>query len=120
MTRKKPVRKPSRRGNGRRWSAQVTRRSDALDLEPGVFRKSPRAIAASLSRSAARSRRRKAGPYQSAMSMLTFYANRGGRGLSAAQKAKLERAKEELRRLHGRPPRTSSRSSRRPGKKRER
>jgi len=52
--------------------------------------------------------------------MLTFYANRGGRGLSAAQKAKLERAKEELRRLHGRPPRTSSRSSRRPGKKRER
>ena len=91
--------KGRRRG---RWSAEVTRHSDALDLESRVFTRSPRAIAASLTRSAQRSRRRKAGPYQSAMSMLTFYINRAGRGLSAARRAKLERAKDELRALHGR------------------
>ena len=94
----------------RRWSAEVTRRSDALDLESGVFRKSPHAIAVSLTRSAQRSRRRKAGPYQSAMSMLTFFINRGGRGLSASRRAKLERAKEELRKLHGRPAGRATRS----------
>ena len=94
----------SRRGRKTRyWSAEVTRRSNALDLEHGVFTQaSPRAIAASLKRSAERSRRRKAGSFQSAMSMLTFYANRAGRGLSAAQKRRLERAKQELRRLYGR------------------
>jgi hypothetical protein len=79
--------------NGRYWSAEVTRRSNALDLEPRVFGRSPRAIAASLKRSAERSRRRKAGPYASAMSMLNFYINRAGRGLTAARKVKLERAK---------------------------
>ena len=89
----------------RYWSAEVTRRSNALDLEPAVFRqRSARAIAASLKRSAERSRRRKAGPFQSAMSMLNFYINRAGRGMSAAQKARLERAKRELRRLYGRDP----------------
>jgi hypothetical protein len=36
------------------------------------------------------------------MSMLNFYINRAGRGLSAAQKGKLQRAKRELRRLYGR------------------
>jgi Protein of unknown function (DUF3175) len=81
--------KGRRRG---RWSAEVTRHSGALDLESRAFTRSPREIAASLTRSAQRSRRRKAGPYQSAMSMLTFYINRAGRGLSAARRAKLERA----------------------------
>lgn len=101
--RARTTRAPSRGGKGRYWSADVTRRSNALDLEPGVFRQaSPRAIAASLRRSADRSRRRKAGSFRSAMSMLTFYANRAGRGLSAAQKRRLERAKDELRRLYGR------------------
>jgi hypothetical protein len=83
----------------RRWSAEVTRHSDALDLESRVFAKTPPQIAASLMRSAQRSRRRKAGPYRSAMSMLTFYINRAGRGLSATRRAKLERAKAELRKL---------------------
>jgi hypothetical protein len=92
----------------------VTRRSDALDLESGVFRKSPREIAVSLTRSAQRSRRRKAGPYQSAMSMLTFFINRAGRGLSASRRAKLERAKEELRKLHGRPAGRATRSRAKP------
>jgi hypothetical protein len=89
---------------GRRWSAQVTEHSDALDLESGVFEKhDPRAIAASLKLSAERSRRRKATPFRSAMSMLTFYINRAGSNLPAGQKRVLEKAKDELRRLFGKP-----------------
>ncbi len=89
-----------KRSKGKRWSAQVTRRSNALDLEEGVFKqRSPRRIALSLKRSAEASRRRKAGAYQSAMSMLTFYTNRGGRNLSSRQKAVLQKAKSELRKV---------------------
>lgn len=87
----------------RRWSATVTARSNALDLERAVFTwKDPRRIAASLRRSAERSRRRKGTAYQSAMSMLTFYVNRAGRELSAGQRRVLERAKVELRKQFGR------------------
>lgn len=86
-----------------RWSSRVTRQSDALDLDRGVFTKDdPRAIARSLKRSAERSKRRKSEPYRSAMSMLTFYINRAGRNLSAKQKKTLEAAKDELRELYGR------------------
>lgn len=75
----------------KRWSASVMQYSDALDLEPGVFRmRSPATIAASLKRSAEESRRRKKTPYQSAMSMLTFYINRAGRQLSAGRRRMLE------------------------------
>jgi hypothetical protein len=85
------------------WSAAVTRGSNALDLEPGVFTKpSAGAIARSLKRSAERSGRRKAAPFQSAMSMLTFYINRAGRNLPKARLAVLERAKTELRKAFGR------------------
>jgi hypothetical protein len=84
----------------RRWSQQVTERSDALDLKKGVFaQKDPRAIARSLKRSAERSRRRKSDPYRSAMSMLTFYINRAGGKLPKTRRARLERAKRELRSL---------------------
>jgi hypothetical protein len=87
----------------RKWSAGVMGRSDALDLEEGVFKgRSAKGIAESLSRSAEQSRRRKAGPFQSAMSMLNFYINRAGRNLPEARKRILERAKTELRRLYGR------------------
>jgi hypothetical protein len=87
----------------RKWSTKVTRTSDALDLEPRVFRgRDPRSIAASLKRSALRSRRRKASPFQSAMSMLNFYINRAGKNLSAARKHTLETVKNELRRQFGR------------------
>jgi hypothetical protein len=87
----------------RRWSQRVTRESDALTLERGVFTKgSPKAIAASLKRSADRSRRRKSDPYRSAMSMLVFFINRAGKGLPKTRKAKLEKAKDELRVLYGR------------------
>ena len=84
----KPYRRKTLRH--RKWSASVMRHSDALDLEKGVFMKSPRAMALSLKRSAERSRRRKSGPYHSAMSMLTFYINRGRKQLfgRAAERAR--------------------------------
>ncbi len=86
-----------------RWSSRVTRESDALDLEKSVFTlKDPHKIAASLKRSARKSRRRKSGAYRSAMSMLTFYINRAGRNLPQAQRKILDRAKEELRAEFGR------------------
>ncbi len=97
---------PGGRTTRRRWSAQVTRTSNALDLDPAVFTwKSPRRIARSLKASAERSTRRKTSPFRSAMSMLTFYINRAGRNLPAAHRAVLERAKDELRKTFGRPPR---------------
>ena len=87
----------------RRWSQRVTDTSDALDLERGVFSlNDPRAIARSLKRSAERSGRRKAEPFRSAMSMLNFYINRAGRKLSSSRRVRLEKAKEELRRLYRR------------------
>lgn len=88
----------------RRWSQKVTETSHALDLEPGVFSlHDPREIARSLQRSAERSRGRKTGPFQSAMSMLNFYVNRAGRKLPAERRRCLEAAKDELRALYGRP-----------------
>jgi hypothetical protein len=92
-----------KRATGRRWSQRVTEGSDALDLEGGVFRlNDPKRIAASLKRSAERSRRRKSDPYRSAMSMLTFYVNRAGRTLPAGQKRTLQHAKDELRKKFAR------------------
>lgn len=86
----------------KKWSAKVTRESHALSLDKGVFsRRSAVAIARSLKRSAERSRARKSSPYRSAMSMLTFYINRGGKGLSASRRRTLEAAKGELRHLFG-------------------
>ncbi|MGA7994633.1 MAG: DUF3175 domain-containing protein [Bradyrhizobium sp.] len=87
----------------KRWSQRVTEQSDALDLRQGVFKLTdPKKIAASLKRSAERSSRRKAGAYRSALSMLTFYINRAGKGLPKTQRARLERAKGELKRAFGR------------------
>jgi hypothetical protein len=81
----------------------VTETSNALDLEPGVFRHDdPAAIARSLRRSAERSRRRRSDSFRSAMSMLVFYLNRAGRKLPARRRRALEAAKDELRALYGR------------------
>jgi Protein of unknown function (DUF3175) len=94
---------PKKSSKGRRWSAQVTKRSDALDLESNVFKgKDPHRIALSLKRSAERSKRRKGTAYQSAMSMLNFYINRAGKNLPQNQKRVLGRAKDELRDVFGR------------------
>ena len=93
-TRNKPARK---------WSGEVTAHSNALDLEKDIFATgNPEQIAKSLKRSAERSRRRKSTPYRSAMSMLTFYANRAGKNLSVRQRKKLEAAKDKLREIFGR------------------
>jgi transcription initiation factor TFIIIB Brf1 subunit/transcription initiation factor TFIIB len=114
LSRKATTRKTSRRTtrktashiagkpSPKRWSQRVTRESDALDLEGGVFKQpSAKKIAASLKRSAERSSRRKAGAYRSALSMLTFYINRAGKNLPKTDRTRLERAKVELKRQFG-------------------
>jgi len=101
--RKTTRRKSTRPKTKRYWSARVTKESDALDLDRGVFSLSDsKRIAASLKRSAERSRRRKSDPYRSALSMLTFYINRAGKNLPASRRHTLQRAKIELRRQFGR------------------
>src|SRR5262245_23081476 len=102
MARKATVSK-RRTGGGRGWSQAVTEHSAALRLDRGVFTWSnPKRIAASLKRSAQETRRRKADPFRSALSMLTFYINRAGRNLPATRKRTLMRAKDELRKQFGR------------------
>ena len=91
------------RKHEKKWSAEVTEHSDALDLEGHVFEQhDPKKIAASLKRSAEHSHRKKGTPFQSAMSMLTFYINRAGKNLPEKQKQVLEDAKDELRAAFGR------------------
>jgi hypothetical protein len=97
----------TRRIKGRRetrakqyWSSRVTKYSNALDLDQGVFTwKDPVKIAYSLKKSAEASVRKKGTPYQSAMSMLNFYINRAGRKLNNKQRQILLRAKIELRQI---------------------
>lgn len=89
---------------GRQWSRDATARSNALDLEPGVFTwDDPHRIALSLRRSAEKSARRKSSPYRSAMSMLTFYINRAGKKLPPDRRQVLEQAKVELQHLYQAP-----------------
>ena len=103
-----PKRKRKTGSTVKRWSAKVMQTSDALDLEEGIFKRpSARAVASSLKRSAEASKRRKSDPFRSAMSMLTFYINRGGKNLSNSRLRTLQRAKDELRALFNRPRRAS-------------
>jgi len=95
--------KAAKKSSPRRWSQRVTETSNALDLDRGVFNWSdPKRIARSLKRSAEASHRRKASPFQSAMSMLNFYINRAGKDLPAKQKRVLTEAKSQLRKAFGR------------------
>ncbi len=81
----------------------VSRTSDAMDLKPGIFKSdNPKSIARSVKNSATKSGRRKASPYRSAVSMISFYENRGGKNLSSRKQATLQRAKAELKREFGR------------------
>ena len=103
--RKRTAKSPRKSVSTRKWSAKVTRDSDALDLKAGVFKsRSARQIALSLKKSAEASHRRKASPFQSAMSMLNFEINRAGKGLLPARRQVLDRAKGELRKAFGRAP----------------
>jgi hypothetical protein len=102
----------------KKWSAEVTENSDAMDLKENIFEsKHPKTIAASLKKSAEQSDRRKSSPYRSAMSMLTFYVNRAGKNLNAQQKVVLEKAKDELRALFGREPKKEGAIKKPAGKK---
>src|SRR6185312_10315952 len=90
--------RPARGAKKKYWSADVTRKSDALDLQSDVFKeRNPSDIGHSLKQSAEHSKRRKSSPFRSAMSMLTFYINRAGKDLPKAQLRRLEAAKDELR-----------------------
>lgn len=92
----------------KKWSQHVTETSDALDVKPHLFESDdPREVARSLKRSAEHSQRKKGTPFQSAMSMLTFYINRAGDNLPKARVKVLEQAKDELRAAFGREPRPS-------------
>ena len=87
----------------KKWSKKVTETSNAMDLEKDIFKsKDPKKIAESVKHSAEKSKRKKTGPFQSAMSMINFYENRAGDNLSAAQKEVLDESKNELRKLFGR------------------
>jgi hypothetical protein len=108
-TKKKAVKRSASKKAGskksavKKWSKNVTEHSNAMDLEKDIFKsKDPKKIAASVKRSAEKSTRRKAGPFQSAMSMINFYENRGGDNISDAQKKVLDKSKNELRKLFGR------------------
>lgn len=91
--------------NRKKWSAEVTEYSNAMDLEPHIVEnRDPEKIAMSLKRSVEHSNRKKAGAFQSAMSMLNFYINRAGKNLPERQKKVLERAKDKLRVVFGRKP----------------
>ena len=104
MSASKAKRKPANRKHVAKWSARVTQRSDALDLEPGIFTKrSARQVALSLKRSAESSRPRKSSPFRSAMSMLNFEINRAGTNLTAERRRVLTNAKTELSKLFDRP-----------------
>lgn len=93
----------TRKQGSRKWSAVVTKHSDALDLQDQIFKSSnPDAIAKSLKQSAEASDRRKSSPFRSAMSMLTFYMNRAGNNLPRSRRRILEKAKDRLRKAFGR------------------
>lgn len=88
-----------------KWSHHVMETSDAMDIEPDIFKTgSADSIANSLKQSSTRSRRGKGTPFQSAMSMLNFYINRAGRNLPKARRAPLQQAKRKLREAFGRAP----------------
>ena len=94
------MRESNKKNSKKYWSDKITKYSNALDLEPNVFTfNNPRKIALSLKNSAEESKRRKAKPFQSAMSMLNFYINRAGKNLPENRKKILEQTKIELRKV---------------------
>ena len=102
-TKKTAAKKASKKAAPKKWSKKVTKHSNAMDLEKDVFKQTdPKKIAESVKHSAEKSKRRKAEPFQSAMSMINFYENRGGKNISATQKKVLDASKNELRKLFGR------------------
>ncbi len=100
---KSASKKTARKAAPKKWSKKVTQTSNAMDLEKDIFKsKDAKKIALSVKHSAEKSKRKKAGPFQSAMSMINFYENRAGDNLKAAQRKVLDDSKNELRKLFGR------------------
>src|SRR5438067_11808629 len=78
----------------KRWVAKV--KTDSTHPPEGLFTKS----AATIARTLASKKVSPKGP-ASGMRMLTYFINRGGRGLSASRRAELNRAKKLLsKRIH--------------------
>jgi Protein of unknown function (DUF3175) len=75
--------------NRKKWSAGVT--TDSTHPPEGLFQKD----ASTIARTLASKRISPKGP-GSGMRMLTFYINRAGKNLSAAERARLGKAKELL------------------------
>ena len=71
----------------------------ALVLEPDVFTRKPREIAAALKAAAEASTTRKGTPRQTSMAVLSFQLNRAGRSMDPGRRERLTRAKQELTRL---------------------
>jgi len=79
-TKKASSRKAPKKAAPKKWSKKVTQTSNAMDLEKDIFKsKSPKNIAESVKHSAEKSKRKKASPFQSAMSRINFYENRARR-----------------------------------------
>jgi len=87
-TRKKSAKKHVK-GSSRRWVARVT--TDATHPGKGLFTKDAETIARQLVSKKVSPK----GP-SSGMRMLTYFINRGGKGLSASRKRELEKAKRLL------------------------
>ncbi|HZW60637.1 MAG TPA: DUF3175 domain-containing protein [Candidatus Babeliales bacterium] len=84
------------------WVRRVQETSNAMDLPEDIFTHSAKKIAQELKEAVMASNRTKGTKFQSAMSMLNYYINRAGKNLKAKDKARLERAKIELRKVFGR------------------
>ena len=81
------------------WVKTVKETSAADRLPEGVFTRTPRSIALALKKAV--STKRESLQFRSAMSMLNFYINRGGTNLTKTDEKRLEKAKDELRKLFG-------------------
>ncbi len=86
------------------WVAHVQETSNAMDLPEGIFTWSPKKIARGLKEAVMASNRTKGTKFQSAMSMLNYYINRAGKKLPEDDRNRLEAAKNELRKVFGKPP----------------
>jgi Protein of unknown function (DUF3175) len=88
----------------RRWVSKVT--TDSTHPPPKLFTQK----AATIARSLASKKVSRKGP-ASGMRMLTYFINRAGRGLSAARKAELEKAKALLSKRMGRDKKSAERKA---------
>lgn len=99
----KPKKKNVKKQPPKMWVKKVQQTSFAMDLPEGIFTKSAKEIAKELKAAVMASSRTKGTKFQSAMSMLNYYINRGGKNINVRDRARLDRAKNELRKLFGRP-----------------